>query len=67
MIRIVVAEDSPTARALVVSIFRADPDVAVVGEDEETSVVYGMPAAAAGLPDQVLPLQAIAPRLLELV
>jgi two-component system chemotaxis response regulator CheB len=40
-----------------------------IAQDESTSVVFGMPgaAAAAGLADQVLPLDAIAPRLVELV
>ncbi len=32
MIRVLVAEDLPTARALVVEILRADPDIEVVGE-----------------------------------
>lgn len=32
MIRVVVAEDSPTARALLVALFSADPDLEVVGE-----------------------------------
>jgi two-component system chemotaxis response regulator CheB len=41
----------------------------VLGQDEGTSVVYGMPreAAAAGLVDEVLPIGAIASRLVELV
>lgn len=40
----------------------------VLAQDEETSVVFGMPAAAigAGLADLVLPLPAIAPMLVEL-
>ena len=41
----------------------------VVAQDEATSVVYGMPreAAMAGLVDDVLPLGAVAARLVELV
>jgi two-component system chemotaxis response regulator CheB len=41
----------------------------VLAQDEKTSVVYGMPGAAvaAGLADQVLPLDAIAGRLVEWV
>jgi two-component system chemotaxis response regulator CheB len=41
----------------------------VIAQDEESSVVYGMPGAAvaAGLADAVLPLGAIASRLVELV
>ncbi|MBV9123414.1 MAG: chemotaxis-specific protein-glutamate methyltransferase CheB [Planctomycetes bacterium] len=41
----------------------------IIAQDEKSSVVFGMPGAAvaAGLPDQVLPLDGIAPRLLELV
>ena len=41
----------------------------VIAQDEETSVVFGMPgaAAAAGLVDQVLPLDRIAGRLQQLV
>ncbi len=40
----------------------------VLGQDEASSVVYGMPraAAAAGLVDRVLPLDAVAPALCEL-
>ena len=40
-----------------------------IAEDESTAVVYGMPAAAVrlGAVSESLPLQAIAPRLLELV
>jgi two-component system chemotaxis response regulator CheB len=41
----------------------------VIGQDEETSVVYGMPgaAAAAGLVDVTLPIGSMAGRLVELV
>jgi two-component system chemotaxis response regulator CheB len=41
----------------------------VLAQDEKSSVVFGMPAAAvaAGLADQVLPLEEIAPRLVEFV
>jgi two-component system chemotaxis response regulator CheB len=41
----------------------------VIAQDEKSSVVFGMPAAAvaAGLAHQVLPLDAIAARLRELV
>jgi two-component system chemotaxis response regulator CheB len=41
----------------------------VIAQDEKTSVVFGMPGAAvaAGLADQVLPLDAIAARLVEWV
>ena len=41
----------------------------IIAQDESSSVVFGMPAAAiaARLPDEVLPLGAIAPRLVELV
>jgi two-component system chemotaxis response regulator CheB len=41
----------------------------IIAQDEETSVVFGMPgtAVAAGLPDLVLPLDAIAPWLEEAV
>ena len=41
----------------------------IIAQDEETSVVYGMPGAAvaAGLADQVLPLDRIAGRLAQLV
>lgn len=41
----------------------------VLAQDEASSVVYGMPgeAVAAGLADAVLPVEEIAPRLLELV
>ncbi len=41
----------------------------IIAQDESTSVVFGMPAAAIadGHVDAVLPLQAIAPRLLELI
>jgi two-component system chemotaxis response regulator CheB len=41
----------------------------ILAQDEQSSVVFGMPAAAAaeGLADQVLPLEEIAPRLLEFV
>jgi two-component system chemotaxis response regulator CheB len=41
----------------------------IVAQDEETSVVFGMPgaAAAAGLADVTLPLGAIAPRLQQMV
>jgi two-component system chemotaxis response regulator CheB len=41
----------------------------VIAQDEKTSVVFGMPGAAvaAGLADQVLPLDAIAGRLVEWV
>jgi two-component system, chemotaxis family, protein-glutamate methylesterase/glutaminase len=41
----------------------------IIAQDEKTSVVFGMPRAAivAGLADQVLPLEAIGRRLLELV
>jgi two-component system chemotaxis response regulator CheB len=41
----------------------------IIAQDEETSVVFGMPGAAvaAGLPDTLLPLDAIAPCLQELV
>jgi two-component system chemotaxis response regulator CheB len=41
----------------------------IIAQDEKTSVVWGMPgsAAAAGLVDSVLPLDAIAARLVELV
>ena len=35
MIRVLIAEDSPTARALLVSILATDPDMAVVGEAED--------------------------------
>ncbi len=40
----------------------------VIAQDEATSVVYGMPgeAVAAGLADVVLPIEEIAPRLVEL-
>lgn len=40
----------------------------ILAQDEESCVVYGMPRAAieAGLADEVLPLQAIAPRLIDL-
>lgn len=40
-----------------------------IAQDEKTSVVYGMPRAAADLhaADEVLPLQAIGPRLRELI
>jgi two-component system chemotaxis response regulator CheB len=41
----------------------------VLAQDEETSAVFGMPGAAvaAGLADRVLPLEAVAGRLVELV
>ena len=41
----------------------------IIAQDEETSVVYGMPGAAvaAGLADQVLPLDRVAARLVQLV
>ena len=41
----------------------------ILAQDEETSVVFGMPGAAvaAGLADEVLPLDAIAAQLVELV
>jgi two-component system chemotaxis response regulator CheB len=41
----------------------------VIAQDEKTSVVFGMPGAAvaAGVADQVLPLDAIAARLVEWV
>jgi two-component system chemotaxis response regulator CheB len=41
----------------------------VIAQDEKTSVIFGMPGAAvaAGLADQVLPLNAIAGRLVEMV
>jgi two-component system chemotaxis response regulator CheB len=41
----------------------------ILAQDEKSSVVFGMPGAAVhhGLPDQVLPLEAMAPRLVELV
>lgn len=41
----------------------------VIAQDQETSVVFGMPAAAIerGLAHEVLPLRSIAPRLVELV
>ncbi len=41
----------------------------VIAQDEESSIVFGMPRAAiqAGLPDQVLPLSLISARLNELV
>jgi two-component system chemotaxis response regulator CheB len=41
----------------------------VIAQDEKSSVIYGMPGAAvaAGVVDLVLPLEAIAPRLRELV
>jgi two-component system chemotaxis response regulator CheB len=40
----------------------------VIAQDEQTSIVFGMPGAAvaAGLPEVTLPLGAIAPRLREL-
>lgn len=40
----------------------------IIAQDEQTSVVFGMPGAAvaAGLVDQVLPIGAMAPRLVEL-
>ena len=40
----------------------------VLAQDEETSVIYGMPAraVASGCVDEVISLQAIAPRLVEL-
>lgn len=41
----------------------------VIAQDQKTSVIFGMPGAAvaAGLPDQVLPLDEIAPALLKCV
>ncbi len=41
----------------------------ILAQDEKSSVIFGMPAAAiaAGLPDQVLALETIASRLVELV
>ena len=41
----------------------------VIAQDEETSVVFGMPAAAieAGLADLVLPLLSIAPMLVDMI
>ena len=41
----------------------------IIAQDEETSVVFGMPGAAvaAGLADQVLPLDRIAGRVAQLV
>lgn len=41
----------------------------IIGQDEDSSVVFGMPgaAASAGLVDMTLPLSAIAPRLVEMV
>jgi two-component system chemotaxis response regulator CheB len=41
----------------------------ILAQDEASSIVFGMPGAAvaAGLPDQVLPLDALAPRLVQLV
>jgi two-component system chemotaxis response regulator CheB len=41
----------------------------IIAQDEKSSVIFGMPGAAvaAGLADLVLPLDAIAPRLVELV
>lgn len=46
-----------------------DVGATTIGQDEQTSAVYGMPAAAAALDAVVeqLPLPAIGPRLLELV
>ena len=46
-----------------------DAGGAVLAQDEESSVVFGMPRAAiqAGLPDQVVPLALIAARLTEFV
>jgi two-component system chemotaxis response regulator CheB len=40
----------------------------IVAQDEATSIVFGMPGAAvaAGLPDAVLPLPSIGPRLIEM-
>ena len=35
MIRVLIAEDSPTARALLGSILRTDPELLVVGEAED--------------------------------
>jgi two-component system chemotaxis response regulator CheB len=32
MIRVLVAEDSPTARALLVAVLSTDPEIAIVGE-----------------------------------
>lgn len=41
----------------------------ILAQDEKTSIIFGMPGAAiaAGLADQVLPLDVIPPRLVELV
>ncbi len=46
-----------------------DKGVATLAQDEATSVVWGMPGAAvrAGAVDEVLPLEKIGPRLIELV
>jgi chemotaxis response regulator CheB len=44
-------------------------DAFTIAQDEDTSVVYGMPRAAAELNAamEVLPLQAIAPRIIQLL
>jgi two-component system chemotaxis response regulator CheB len=41
----------------------------IIAQDEETSVIFGMPGAAVavGLPNVVLPIEAIAPRLAQMV